>query len=183
MNGLKSKSTFRLLLVLSWLLGGTLWGGAATGEEKTLVFPEMGGWKQDEKPQVFSPRTLYEYIDGAADLYLTYEFQDLNVAEYKGGGKAAVTVEVYRHGDSTQAFGIYSQERLANARFLDIGAQGYQEPNVLNFVAGPYYVKINGYSTGAEVSRPCSPSAGRWRGFWAGNLPFPRYSPRFRGKD
>lgn len=120
------------------------------GDEKILVFPEMGGWKQDGKPEVFSPQTLYEYIDGAADLYLTYEFQDLNVAEYKGEGKAAVTVEVYRHGDSTQAFGIYSQERLANARFLDIGAQGYQEPNLLNFVAGPYYVKINGYSTGAE---------------------------------
>ena len=120
------------------------------GEGKTIAFPEMTGWKQDGKPQVFSPRTLYEYINGAADLYLTYEFQDLNVAEYKGEGKAAVTVEVYRHGDSTQAFGIYSQERLANARFLDIGAQAYQEPNVLNFIAGPYYVKINGYSTGAE---------------------------------
>lgn len=123
------------------------------GEEKTFAFPEMGGWKQDGKPQVFSPRTLYEYIDGAADLYLTYEFKDLKVAEYKGEGEAEVTVEVYRHGDSIQAFGIYSQERLANARFLDIGAQGYQEPNVLNFVAGPYYVKINGYGTGAEDER------------------------------
>jgi len=150
MQGLKSKGGFRLLLVLSWFLGSILWGGAAMGEGKTLVFPEMTGWKQDGKPQVFSPRTLYEYINGAADLYLTYEFQDLNVAEYKGEGKAAVTVEVYRHGDSTQAFGIYSQERLANARFLDIGAQAYQEPNVLNFIAGPYYVKINGYNTGAE---------------------------------
>jgi hypothetical protein len=123
------------------------------GDEKTLVFPEMSGWKQDGEPQVFSPRTLYEYIDGAADLYLTYEFQDLNMAEYKGEGKAAVTVEVYRHGSPTQAFGIYSQERLANAKFLDIGAQAYQEPNVLNFIAGPYYVKINGYSTGTEDER------------------------------
>jgi len=153
MNGLELKNTFRLLLVLSWLLGGALWEGAAMGDEKTFVFPEMVGWTQDGKPQVFSPKTLYEYINGAADLYLTYEFQDLNVVDYKGEGKAAVTVEVYRHGDSTQAFGIYSQERLANARFLDIGAQGYQEPNVLNFVVGPYYVKINGYSTGAEDER------------------------------
>jgi len=128
-------------------------GGASAGDGKTLVFPEMSGWKQDGKPQVFSPRTLYEYINGAADLYLTYDFQDLNVAEYKGEGKAAVTVEVYRHGNPTQAFGIYSQERMAGARFLDLGAQGYQEPNVLNFLTGPYYVKINGYSTGPEDER------------------------------
>jgi hypothetical protein len=153
MKGLRSKSAFRLLLVLSWLLGGALFPGASAGERKPLAFPEMTGWRQDGKPQIFSPRTLYEYINGAADLYLTYEFQDLSVAEYKGEGKAAVTVEVYRHGSPTQAFGIYSQERLANARFLDIGAQGYQEPNVLNFVAGPYYVKINGYSTGTEDER------------------------------
>lgn len=119
-------------------------------EGKTFVFPEMSGWKIPEKPQLFSPATLYEYINGAADLYLSYEFQDLNVAEYRDEKKAAVTIEIYRHKNPTQAFGIYSQERLANAKLLDLGAQGYQEPMVLNFVAGPYYVKINGYNTGAE---------------------------------
>ncbi len=179
MNGLKSKNTFRLLLFLFWLLGGTLWEGAATGDEKTLVFPEMGGWKQDGNPQVFSPRTLYEYINGAADLYLTYEFQDLNVAEYKGGGEAEVTVEVYRHGDSTQAFGIYSQERLANARFLDIGAQGYQEPNVLNFVAGPYYVKVNGYNTGAEDERTMLAFGRKMEGILGGKSALPKIFSSF----
>jgi hypothetical protein len=179
MNGLKSKNTFRLLLFLFWLLGGTLWEGAATGDEKTLAFPEMGGWKQDGKPQVFSPRTLYEYINGAADLYLTYEFQDLNVAEYKGGGEAEVTVEVYRHGDSTQAFGIYSQERLANARFLDIGAQGYQEPNVLNFVAGPYYVKVNGYNTGAEDERTMLAFGRKMEGILGGKSALPKILSSF----
>jgi hypothetical protein len=153
MNWLKSKNTFRLLLFLFCFFGGILGEGVATGDEKTVLFPEMGGWQQDGKPHVFSPQTLYEYINGAADLYLTYEFHDLNVAEYKGGEGAEVSVEVYRHGDSTQAFGIYSQERLANARFLDIGTQGYQEPKVLNFVSGPYYVKINGYNTGTEDER------------------------------
>ena len=153
MNGPRSNRIFCLLLFLVWMCGSALWEGAVIGNEKTLAFPEIDGWKQDGKPQVFSPRTLYEYINGAADLYLTYEFRDLNVAEYKGEGKAAVTVEVYRHADPSQAFGIYSQERLANARFLEIGAQGYREPNVLNFVAGPYYVKINGYNTGAEDDR------------------------------
>src|SRR5512147_2670906 len=179
MNGLKWKSTICLLLVLSWLSGDTLWGRAATGEEKPLVFPEMGGWKQDGKPQLFSPRTLYEYINGAADLYLTYEFQELSVAEYKGEGKAAVTVEVYRQGDSTQAFGIYSQERLPDARFLDIGAQGYQEPNVLNFVAGPYYVKINGYKTGAEDEQTLLAFGRKMEGVLGGKSSFPKVFSSF----
>lgn len=150
MKGPKAKRICRRLVIFFWALGATLLVGPPMLEGKTFVFPEMSGWKIPENPQLFSPVTLYEYINGAADLYLSYEFQDLNVAEYRDEKKAAVTVEIYRHENPTQAFGIYSQERLANAKFLDIGAQGYQEPMVLNFVTGPYYVKINGYNTGAD---------------------------------
>ena len=62
--------------------------------------------------------------------------------------KASVTIEVYRHRTPVQAFGIYSQERLGNANYLDVGAQGYSEKGVLNFLAGDYYVKMSGVETG-----------------------------------
>jgi len=114
------------------------------------LFPKVNGWTQSEAIQAFSPENLYDYIDGAADLYLTYEFQELNVAEYKNEGKASVIVEIYRHKTPTDAFGIYSQERIANADFLDIGAQGYYEEKTLNFLNGPYYVKISSANTGGE---------------------------------
>ena len=150
MKGPKAKKICRTLIIFSWTLAAAVLGGVPVLEGKTFVFPEISGWRMPEKPQLFSPTTLYEYINGAADLYLSYEFQDLNVAEYRNEREAAVTVEIYRHKSPTQAFGIYSQERLANANFLEIGTQGYREPMVLNFLAGPYYVKINGYNTGAE---------------------------------
>ena len=156
MQAFKTKRSF---LLLSCALGFILLLQAPALEGKTFDFPEMSGWRQDGRTQVFSPKTLYEYINGAADLYLAYEFQDLQVAEYKGDKKAGVTVEVYRHKDPIQAFGIYSQERLANARFLDIGAQGYHEPNVLNFLNGPYYVKINGFNTGEDDEKVLVPFA------------------------
>lgn len=120
---------------------------------KSSLFPEVQGWKQTEEILTFSPRKLYDYIDGAADLYLTYEFQELEVGAYQSANKASVTVEVYRHKTPTQAFGIYSQERLSNANFLDIGAQGLMEKNILIFTQGNYYVKINSEETGAEDER------------------------------
>ena len=154
-EGRKPKDHSRLIpiLFLCWALGTTLFLMVSGVEAGTITFPEMSGWEQPEKPQLYSPETLYECIDGAADLYLSYEFQELSVAEYRDAQKASVTVEVYRHTTPTQAFGIYSQERLASAKLLDIGAEGYQEPTVLNFVTGSYYVKINGYNTGAEDER------------------------------
>ena len=114
-------------------------------EARGFKFPEIAGWKQSEGVLTFIPQTLFEYINGAADLYLIYDFQELKVAEYQNERKASVTVEVYRYQTPTHAFGIYSQERLNTANFLDIGAQGYIEDEILNFITGPYYVKITGY--------------------------------------
>jgi hypothetical protein len=133
-----------------WLILGIiifLWtpGVRAQG----FKFPEVTGWRQSGEIQTFNPKTLFEYINGDADLYLMYDFQELKVTEYLNEKKASVIVDVYRHKTPTHAFGIYSQERLSNANIIDIGAQGYIEKNVLNFVSGPYYVKLNSYNTGA----------------------------------
>jgi len=168
-----------LIFVFSLVLGFTLPWGTPVLEGKAISFPEMSGWRQDGNTQVFSPKTLYEYINGAADLYLSYEFLDLQVAEYKGEKKAGVTVEVYRHKDPTQAFGIYSQERLANARFLEIGAQGYHEPNVLNFVTGPYYVKINGFNTGEDDEKVLMPFAKKVEEILGGKTSLPQILSAF----
>jgi len=125
-----------------------LWGPGV--EAKDFKFPEIPGWKQSGEVQTFTPKTLFEYINGDAELYIMYDFQESKVAEYLNEKKASVIVDVYRHRTPLHAFGIYSQERLSNANFLDIGTQGYIEQNILNFLIGPYYVKINSYNTGAE---------------------------------
>ncbi len=130
-----------LMTILFW---------AREPEAKEFRFPEITGWKQTAEIQTFTPKTLFEYINGAADLYIMYDFQELKVAEYKNEKKASITIEVYMHKTPTHAFGIYSQERLPNANFIDMGAQGYIETNVLNFLTGPYYVKMTTYHTGAE---------------------------------
>jgi len=125
-----------------------LWGQGA--EAKDFKFPEITEWKQSGEIQTFVPKTLYEYINGAADLYLAYDFLELKVAEYQNDKKASVTIDVYRHKNTIYAFGIYGQERLPNANYINVGVQGYIESNVLNFLIGPYYVKISSYNTGAE---------------------------------
>jgi hypothetical protein len=125
-----------------------LWASPLTA--KDFHFPEMPGWKPSGEIQTFQPENLFDYINGAADLYLSYEFQELKVAEYQNEKKASVIIEIYKHKNPTLAFGIYSQERLGNSTFLDIGSQGYNEKDILNFITGSYYVKINSYKTGPE---------------------------------
>jgi hypothetical protein len=135
-------------LLIGWMLvnGVSLW--AAGGGEGSYSFPKMAGWKQSGEVQVYSPANLYDYINGGADLYLKYDFQELKVADYVNDQKASVTIEVYRHKTPVHAFGIYSQERLANANYLEVGAQGYSEKGILNFLAADCYVKMSSVDVG-----------------------------------
>jgi len=139
-----------MMKTICLVLGISIFLWVFGSEAKEFKFPEITGWKQSGEIQTFIPKTLFEYINGAADLYIMYDFQELKVAEYQNEKKASVTVEVYEHKTPTHAFGIYSQERLPNANFIDVGAQGYIENNVLNFLTGPCYVKMTSYNAGAE---------------------------------
>jgi hypothetical protein len=139
-----------LFLLIVCIVGNGVCLCASGGEGNTYSFPDMAGWKQSDEIQIYSRENLYDYIDGGADLYLKYDFQELKVAEYQNDRKASVTIEVYRHKTPTHAFGIYSQERLASANYLEVGAQGYSEKGVLNFLAADCYVKMSSVDVGPE---------------------------------
>jgi hypothetical protein len=135
-------------LLIGWMLGNgaPLWASGGGGGNDS--FPEMAGWKLSGEIQIYSPANLYDYINGGADLYLKYDFQELKVADYVNNQKASVTIEVYRHKTPVHAFGIYSQERLNNANDLEVGAQGYSEKGILNFLAADCYVKMSSVDVG-----------------------------------
>ena len=116
---------------------------------KPFAFPQIDGWAIAGPPQVFSPDTLYDYINGGSDLYLKYDFEELQVAEYRKG-QMSVSAEVYRHRDANHVFGIYSQERAQNADFVPLGAQGFYEKGSCNYIQDRYYVKLTGENTGAD---------------------------------
>jgi len=101
------------------------------------------GWKRAKAPQVFGPDNLWEFIDGAAETYLAFGFQELvSVTCAEPELAAEATIDIYHMADVLNAFGIYAQERNPNATFIEVGAEGYAAPNVLNFWNGPYYVKL-----------------------------------------
>ena len=123
---------------------------AAFTQDYPSKFASLDGWTVEGEKQFFSPENLYDYINGAADFYLGYAFQDLWVVDYKNGEEQRLTIELYRHGDAMQAFGIYTEERPQTAHLLDIGAQGFLENGAILFLAGDYYVKV--FNSTPEVS-------------------------------
>jgi hypothetical protein len=105
------------------------------------LFPDLPSWKLSEKFLKFDKSDLFDYIDGAADSYLSYEFEEVSVREYTKG-KQAIKAEIYQHSDNNNGFGIYAAERFPDYHFIKVGSQAYTSEDILNMVCGRYYVKL-----------------------------------------
>jgi hypothetical protein len=135
----------RILLLFVILSGSSL-----IALSQGNLMPDLQGYKKISNYPVYKPDNLWDFIDGAADNYLAYGFEELNVAEYEKG-KNTIKLEIYRHKDNIDAFGIYSSERSSGFHFMKIGTQGYKADGSLNFFKGNYYVKIRTNSKSEKI--------------------------------
>lgn len=64
-------------------------------EQEISLPSRASGWKWDEKEIKYNFKTLLEYIDGAAELYLAYSFQNLTVRRFEKSNQPPIIVELY----------------------------------------------------------------------------------------
>jgi hypothetical protein len=114
------------------------------------LVPQSPAWALSEAPRSYRPDDLFEYIDGAAESYLSYDFRELIVADFaKKGADATLTLEIYDMGLPVNAFGIFAAERYPENKPVQLGDLGYVEGEALNFLAGRFYIKMLAFGLGA----------------------------------
>jgi len=103
---------------------------------------KVPGWARSPKITMYRAASLWEYIDGAAEQYLAYEFQDLATTAYTRTAGGTATVEIYRMADPVHAYGIYAQELSPTATRVAVGVEGRAGKNSLKFWSSEFYVKV-----------------------------------------
>lgn len=155
--------------ILLFLIAGCL-SVISVGQE--IVFPGLTGFKLKTDYPVYKPDNLWDFIDGAAETYLSYDFEDLHVAEYKKR-RDVIKLEIYKHRNHTMAFGIYSSERSPSFKFTDLGSQGYNADGAINFFKGNYYIKIKTYSKKSKTLQAAETLARKVSGMLDGETSMP----------
>ena len=117
-------------------------------------FPELPGliegWTMTEQLAIGTHDDLYDYIDGGAELYISYGFKNAISCRYAKAGQSDVTAEIFDLGSSANAFGIYSQTRDKDER--EYGQGSYYVSGAQFFWKGKYWVSlITGESTEESV--------------------------------
>lgn len=105
--------------------------------------PIPAGWTAPDQEYRYGPDNLWEYINGAAELFLTYGFVELTVRDLERGD-LYVTVSLYDMGRPLQAFGIFERESPANrTRHRDLGAGAVLQPPYQGLMfKDHFYVKV-----------------------------------------
>ncbi len=111
-------------------------------------------WVAKGKVTLHTKDTLFDHINGEAELYFPYGFEILATATYmnKSNPEEWVVADVYRMASLLNAFGIYSNYRRADAVSITVGAEGFVSPSQLMFYQDRYFVRLQ--VTGATSLKP-----------------------------
>lgn len=126
-------------------------GKGAQNVEAKLFPDRLGGLARAGKVRSFAADTLYEYINGHAEHFLSAGFKGLAVAEYgTDPTRPSLVVNLYDLGTPLNAFGVLVDE-AAQQESVDIGTLGFRGGQGLSFIHGPYYAQINGFDASAPL--------------------------------
>ena len=134
-------------LVIMFFLGCMCLSGhvlSGTSDMESLVPKETpNGWILRGAPQTFSKKTLFNHINGQADLFLQYGFERSIFAVYKNkkASEEKVDLDIYDMGNVIQAYGIFSRFRQDD-QSAGIGLDSNLKDRSILFYKGKHFVVL-----------------------------------------
>jgi len=116
----------------------------ATKTTADLLSTDFAELTRTSEPAVFVGEHLYEHINGGAELYNLYKFEEVANAYYEYQDRELVA-DIFKFSNSENAFGLYSLLRPDEIEPFKIGVEGFTAPGSVFFVKGDYVVQLTGF--------------------------------------
>ena len=97
-------------------------------------------WKASGEDAVYDRKTLYDYMDGGAEVYLAFDFRQVFVRKYADAEENEIVLDIYDMGSPAEAFGMFSCDRQDPEAGIGQGSE--YGPGLLRFWRGRYFVSI-----------------------------------------
>jgi hypothetical protein len=109
----------------------------------TILPDTIGEYKKAGPSALYTPGNLSNYIDGGAELYISYNFQNALSLKYTDAAENEIAVDIFDMGTSLDAFGVFAHSRETIA--TDFGQGSEYAAGLLTFWKDRYYVSILAY--------------------------------------
>ncbi len=107
-------------------------------------FPTLGtilNWQPDGDILYFTPETLFEFMNGQAEGFFVYGFQQLSTQTYRSLRGQVLRLEIYEMGSDADAYGIFASAR--SSREASFGNGGSMAPGQrITFWQERFYVQV-----------------------------------------
>jgi len=97
-------------------------------------------WSAEGPDRIFDSNTLFEYIDGGAEVYRAYNLRQCLSRRYVTADGPAIILDVFDMGTSKDAFGVFTHDM--NGAVVRLGQDARFQPGWLSFWKGRFFVSI-----------------------------------------
>ena len=101
----------------------------------------IGTRKSSGAPVSYPGKRIFDYMDGAGEVYRAYDFQDLLVQRYTCPGQEEILVEFFDMGSPRNAFGVFTYMK-GRGPAVQIGQDAEYKSGLLCFWKGRYFVCV-----------------------------------------
>lgn len=102
---------------------------------------EVAGWRAGDPDQVFDTETIFSYIDGHAEVYLSYGMKRCFARRYTGPeDEPDIIVDLYELASDADAFGVFTHDR--DGEEVEVGQDGLYRHGWLSFWTGAWFGSV-----------------------------------------
>ena len=83
--------------------------GAFTDLQSKLP-TRIHGWQAEPADRIFDDRTIFSYIDGAAEVYRAYNLKSCLSRRYTKSAATAIILDIFDMGTGEDAFGVFTHD-------------------------------------------------------------------------
>jgi hypothetical protein len=97
----------------------------------------------------YDSKTIFDYLDGGAEVYLSYRMRSCLAREY-AAGDLIVTLDLFEMGSAADAFGMFTHDQDGEA--LPVGQRALLRSGWLSFFKGRFFVSVTATRPSARAT-------------------------------
>ncbi len=101
---------------------------------------DVNGWKAAAEDHIYNEKTIFKYINGAAEVYRAYNMKRCFARRYSIEKGPAIVLDIFDMGSSRDAFGVFTHDTDGDS--IAIGQGGRYRPGWLSFWKHRYFISI-----------------------------------------
>ena len=129
-------------------------GQEADATLRALFEPPPTGTKIKEKITLYDEKGLFDFIDGAAPIFIDRHFRKLAAAEIATAEGSDLDCAVYDMATPENAQSIFDKEKSVSAKAVDGWPEAIAGPMSFVFHHTRYYAKLTAFDAKAEAALP-----------------------------